>query len=459
MNEAALIWGGSLLLMGLTVGGYWASFRRRERLDHERLEEAVELGLQRPVGQFPYIDASRCIGCGACIDACPEGDVLGIVGGLAQVINGVRCIGIAACATACPVGAIEVGLGDVYGRADLPVLNEERETNISGIFIAGELGGLSLVRNAVNQGRDIAYGIAAREARGAGAGAAAATAAGYLDVAIVGAGPAGLSAALACVEKGLSYVVVEQQADFGGTIYQYPRRKLVHTQPVDLPLHGRLDKPEHSKEELLELFEGLVRRYDLAMRFGERVHETESTEHGYRLRTTAGEILARHVILATGRRGTPRKLGVPGEDLPKVMYQVRDAELYRKQRILCVGGGDSAVEAAMGLASQPGNEVTLSYRKDRFYRIKRKNQERIEEQLRRGSIKAVFNSTVSSIEPETVHLRRGDEEIVLDNDWVFVMIGGVPPFPLLRQIGIRFGDDLAVAASNNVGSTAHSPAP
>ncbi len=441
-------------MVGLIVGSYWISFRRRERLDHARLEEAVELGLQRPVGQFPYIDASRCIGCSACIDACPEGDVLGIVGGLAKVINGVRCIGIASCATACPVGAIEVGLGDVRGRADIPVLNEDRETNVPGIFIAGELGGLSLVRNAVDQGRDTAYGIAEGYACGGDVSVP-----GYVDVAIVGAGPAGLSAALASVEKGLSYVVIEQQADFGGTIYQYPRRKLVHTQPVDLPLHGRLDKPEHSKEELLELFEGLVRRYDLAMRFGERVLETESTEHGYRLRTTAGEHFARHVILATGRRGTPRKLGVPGEDLSKVMYQVRDAELYRKQRILCVGGGDSAVEAAMGLANQPGNEVTISYRKDRFYRIKRKNQERIEEHIRRGLVKALFSSTVVSIEGQVVRLRCGEEEVVLDNDWVFIMIGGVPPFPLLRKIGIRFGDDLVVAASNNGGNTAHSPAP
>lgn len=434
----AWIWWLTALFVASVFGVYVAAFRRRSHSDGKRLEEAASLGFDRPTGQYPYIDPRLCIGCGSCVAACPEGDVLGLVGGQAVVVNGVRCVGISACETACPVGAIEVGLGEVRGRADLPILESTLETNVPGLFVAGELGGLSLVRNAVGQGRQAARAIARRLEEERHVGPAP-----ERQLLIVGSGPAGLSAALTATQLGLDALVLEQEADLGGTILNYPRRKLVHTQPVEVPLHGRLDGPEHSKEELLELFGGLVERHELQIAFGARVRSVEGeAATGFTVRTDDRAFTARCVLLALGRRGSPRRLGVPGESLPKVMYQVRDAEEYRGSRILCVGGGDSAVEAAMGLASQPGNEVLLSYRKDRFARIKHRNRLRLDDHLARGSVRAVFESNVKEIRPEAVCLRTPSGDEWLPNDYVFIFAGGEPPYSLLRSAGVRFGDDL-----------------
>ncbi len=445
ISESLLIWGNALALTGAIVLGYMMNLRRRGRKDRERLEEARRLGIDTPKGQYPYINPDVCIGCGGCIRACPEGDVLGNVGGLATVVNGMRCIGIGQCVKACPLGGIELRVGSLKGRADVPVMDDERETNVPGVYVAGELGGLALIRNAVEQGRETVHSIAERlDDRPAPDD--------VLDLAIVGAGPSGLSAALAAEERRLSYVVLEQESDFGGTIFQYPRRKLTHTQPVELPLYGTLKRQEYTKEELLELFSGLIDQHQLELRLGERVMSLERTDHGtFQIRTANGVTpeggkrnthRARNVLLALGRRGTPRKLGVPGEELPKVMYQVRDAAQYRRCRVLCVGGGDSAIEAAMGLARQPGNRVAISYRKEQFFRIKKKNEERLAKLVKRGRIQLIMQSQVLEITESSVRLKTPDGETTLDNDFVFVLIGGIPPFKLLREFGIRFGDEV-----------------
>ena len=441
IDDPGLVWTGALSVCGAILTTYLWILRRRERYDRERLAEAARLGIDRPRGLFPYVDPNICIGCGGCVRACPEGDVLGIVGGLAVVVNGARCIGIGQCAEACPVGGIEIGLGDFRGRADVPVMDDDLQTNVPGVFIAGELGGLALIRNAVEQGRDVVRRIAGELAARPPGGEE-----GLVDLAIVGAGPAGLSAALAAREQGLSHLILEQEASFGGTVFHYPRRKLTHTQPVDLPLGDRLDKGEHRKEELLERFEGWVERHRLQLRFGERVVDVEGRGGHFLVRTAAASYRARFVLLALGRRGTPRKLRVPGEDLAKVMYQVRDAGLYRDLDILCVGGGDSAVEAAMGLAQQPGNRVTLSYRKEKLFRIKRKNQVRLEKMLAGGRLRTLMPSNVVEIGDKSVRLATAGGELSIDNDLVFVLIGGEPPFPLLKRIGIRFGDEVEGAA-------------
>lgn len=396
------------------------------------MEEAAELGITRPMGQYPFIDVSRCIGCGSCVAACPEGDVLGVVFGKAMIINGMRCVGHGYCEQACPVMAIEVGLGSVKEREDIPQLTEWLETNIPGLYIIGELSGLSLIRNAIQQGRraidHIALQLQSRTKSQAD----------ECDVIIVGFGPAGLSASLNCIHHGLSYMVLDQQ-DPGGTLRQYPNRKLVMTQDMEIPLYGKLKGGEYSKEHLLGIWEQVLQTYAIKLQTSSRVTAVRFEDNYFRVSTTQGEYLGNSVILALGRRGTPRKLNVPGEELAKVMYQLTDAQSYRNARILIVGGGDSAIEAAIGLARQKGNQVTISYRQEKFFRIKKKNQDRINELVEKHQIVPLFNSAVQFIDAHSVQVRVKDETVNLPNDYVFVFAGGDPPFKMLQEMGIEFG--------------------
>jgi ferredoxin len=218
--ESTVIWIMAITLVTLGVGGYYLRFRNQRSEDRKRLEQTRELGMDRAAGQYPLVDANACIGCATCVAACPEGDVLGIGMGKAVVINGARCIGHGKCAEACPVGAIQVGLGDITKRDDIPLLDEFNQTNVPGLWIAGELSGFALINNAVEQGRKVASRIAELASTEQGAGEQ------ECDLVVVGAGPAGMSAALVAQEKGLRCLVLDQQGA-GGTILQYPRRKLV----------------------------------------------------------------------------------------------------------------------------------------------------------------------------------------------------------------------------------------
>jgi thioredoxin reductase/NAD-dependent dihydropyrimidine dehydrogenase PreA subunit len=443
MSAEALQWCVAFVVAAAVVVPYAVGFRRRRHLDRARKEEASRLGIDRPTAQYPFVDAKRCIGCGACVDACPEGDVLGIVGGTATVVNGLRCVGHGRCEPACPVGAIEVGLGDLKSRHDVPLLDRWNETTVPGIYIAGELGGLALVKNAILQAQQVVERIAQRAAAGRRGGPPD-----VLDVVVVGAGPAGLAAAAAARARGLSHVVLEQEEDLGGTVFHYPRRKLVLAQAVDIPVWGRLEEAEYEKEALLEIFQELAERARLDIRFRERVTAIDREDGVLAVRTgTSGMARARSVVLALGRRGTPRKLGVAGEELPKVMYQLVDAESYRGRRVLIVGGGDSAVEAAIGLSRQPGNRVTLSYRREKLVRIKKKNEERFAALLAARRVEALFGSEVEEIRADAVRLKGPGGAVTVANDDVFVFAGGDPPFALLRQMGVRFGGDDAPAAA------------
>ncbi|HYI12046.1 MAG TPA: FAD-dependent oxidoreductase [Thermoanaerobaculia bacterium] len=426
--ESLLVWGAALAVSAGVIVPYAVRFRRRLAHDRARKSEASQLGIDKPAAQFPFIDPAHCIGCGACVRACPEGDVLGIVGGTAVVVNGLRCVGHARCEEACPVGAIEVGLGDLKSRADVPLLTDEYETTIPGIYIVGELGGLSLVRNAVKQGREVIRNLVRRPAGDT-----------MLDVVIVGAGPSGLSAAAEAAARGLTCVVLEKEESLGGSLLHYPRRKMVLLQPVEIAPGITLDRDEYAKEHLLELFETLVVQKGLDVRFGAAAEAIARDGDTFVIRTSRGEHRTRAVVLALGRRGTPRRLDIPGEELPKVMYRLMDAESYRNQRLLVVGGGDSAVEAAIGLALQPGNRVTLSYRREKLVRIKKKNEDAFAGLLAAGRIETLFNSQPVAITPDAVTLQAGDAQRDLPNDYVFVFAGGVPPFDLLKKCGIRMG--------------------
>ena len=436
-----LSWSLSLLVVVAIVVPYVLSFRKERKVGRERLAEATRLGTNRPVAQYPFIDAMRCIGCNSCVEACPEGDVLAVVGGTARVVNGLRCIGHGRCEIACPVGAIEVGLGDLKSREDIPLLDDfQQSLSVPGLFVAGELGGLALVRNAIAQAKTAVDRIAklAPAARRSGGGDA-------VDLVIVGSGPAGLAAAAAARQQGVSHLILEQEQDLGGTVLHYPRRKLVLVQAIEMPILGRIKENEYEKEHLLGMLQGLVEKAPLSVRFGEKVQDVQREGGLFAVRSTSGVTQARFVLLALGRRGTPRKLGVPGEELSKVMYRLVDAESYQNQRLLVVGGGDSAAEAALGLARQRGNRVTLSYRREKLVRIKKKNEDRITQLLANKRIDGLFSSEVDRITPGSVLVRTASGVREVPNDFVFVFAGGEPPFELLKKAGVRFGGKTAAA--------------
>ena len=422
-----------IYLIPLLVVVGWHVWRRRQaqaRVDRA-LAEAEASGANEPVSLHPVVNPTRCISSGACARACPE-KALGVVDGHPVLVNAAACIGHGACAAACPTQALALVFGTERRGVDIPEVGPDFQTNVPGVYIAGELGGMGLIRKAVEQGRQATAALAAQAAKAAPAD---------LDVVIVGAGPAGLSAGLAALHRKLRYVVVEQEDSLGGSIYHYPRNKIAMTAPAQLEGVGPMRLgTEVRKEKLLEFWNGVVQRTGLALRFGERFVGAERRADGtFTVRTSRAEYHGRTLLLALGRRGTPRKLGVPGEDLPKVVYRLVDAEQYRGRQVLVVGGGDSAIEAAVAVAEQPGTTVALSYRGEAFNRIKPANRERLRRSQEAGRIEVLLGSEVDHIDADAVHLRSSTRgELRRANDAVIVCAGGELPTALLQTLGVRF---------------------
>ena len=412
---------------------------RKHKNIEAKSREAAEKGKLRsdgPRAQHPHIDVTNCIGCAACTHVCPEGDVLAMIGGKAAIVNGYKCIGHSLCAEACPVGAITMVMATPNMGADMPYLTPEYETTIKNLFIVGELGGLALIKNAINQGRDCTDVITNRVS----ALGTRRSLPDVYDVLIVGAGPAGISASLRAIERKLNYLTVDE-GEMGGTVAKYPRQKLVMTSPVEFPTYGKFKKTELSKEELIAFWNKVLQRTDFRFHRGEKVEDIKKGEDNvFTIVTSKTQYRAHAVVLALGKSGSPRKLGVKGEDLPKVMYRLIEADHYVNKRILVVGGGDSAIEAAMGLGHQVGNEVTLSYRKEAFSRIKERNAQRIQESIRRGKVKVIFNSTPAEFKQNSVLLEVCGKTQELPNDYVWIFAGGEPPTAFLKKIGVGLGN-------------------
>ena len=408
----------------------WHVMRRR-RFERRSEEIREHTGRAEPASLHPVIN-QRCIGCASCVKACPEQEhhaILGIVRGRAELINPGDCIGHGACKTACPVEAITLVFGTERRGVDIPVLTPNFETTVPGIFVAGELGGMGLIRNALEQGRQ------AMEAICSSRGKASSSSGDMLDVLIVGAGPAGFAASLTAMAHGLRFATIEQES-LGGCVFQYPRGKLVMTAPATVPLVGKINFRQTSKEALLEFWKEAERKTGVKINYRERVEDITRESGGFVVKTSRAQYRARTVLLAIGRRGTPRKLNVPGEELPKVVYRLIDPEQYAGQRVLVVGGGDSALEAAASVAESGRGGVVLSYRGEAFDRAKARNRDRVQAAARSGSLQVMLQSNVKKIDREQVAIERGGEMLHMENDAVIVSAGGVLPSDFLRRVGI-----------------------
>jgi thioredoxin reductase (NADPH) len=433
--EKLFIYAIAIILCVVVVWIYILKKRRESRIVDEKIAKAKEEGLHEPISLHPYVDVNSCIQTGACISACPEKDILGIRNGKATIINAARCIGHGACFQACPTGAISLRIGTEKRGVELPHVDQNFETNVKGIFIAGELGGMGLIKNSVEQGRQAVENVIKSIKRNHKA---------QYDIIIVGAGPAGISASLTAKKHGLKFLLLEQDT-LGGTVFTFPRKKIIMTSPMDLPLFGKIRLYQTTKSELLDLWHTVLKKNEIVVTENTKVESITREEDIFRIETNNElSYTSSHVLLAIGRRGTPRKLNVEGEQLEKVAYRLLEPEEISGKNILVVGGGDSAVESALLLADN--NNVILSYRSEEFSRIKQLNNNALSVAINDRKLDVKLNTNLIKIEEDKIVLANSGtgEEAIYQNDIVYIFAGGELPSQFLSKAGIliekKFGE-------------------
>jgi dihydropyrimidine dehydrogenase (NAD+) subunit PreT len=434
-REWSVVFIGVAVLVALT---YLVARSREHRRARATLDEAVRMELHVPQSLHPVIDPDVCIGSGSCIQACPEGQILGLINGVATLVNASSCIGHGRCAAECPVSAIKLVFGSAERGVDLPEVDGSFETSRRGVYIVGELGGMGLIKNALTQGLQVGARVRASLGPSARHGDAE-----IVDMAIVGAGPAGIAAAVAARAAGLSYALLEQDT-VGGAIAHYPRQKVVMTEAVNLPFHGQFGRPFMAKEDLLAALERVIADAGIEIHERAKVISIDGEVDDFLVTSSRGVLRARRVVLAIGRRGTPRALGVPGDDLPKVTYRLIDPAQYEGKRVLVVGGGDSALEAAAMLAEQTSAEIGIVHRAPQFARGRALNKQKMEALRASGRVRAFMSSEVAAVEPAAVHLTTAGATRTIANDFVIACLGGEAPAQFLKTAGVdirrHFGD-------------------
>lgn len=384
------------------------------------------------------INDDRCVGCDACVDVCPT-DVLELISNKSRVVRFDDCIGCEQCALVCPTAALVMHpRGEEPPPVRAPALDDFYQA-APGLYLIGEAAGKPLVKNASNLGRAVVEHMIHEGLRPQRAMSD------EVDVAIVGSGPGGLAAALTCKARGLSYVVLEKDALVASTIASYPKGKHVMAEPYEVRCLGPLPVWDATKEELLAAWQKLLAERGIEVRTRHTVEAIQRLDDG-RFAVRAGNghatvaFRARRVVLAIGTRGTPRRLGVPGEQLHHVSPLLRDPALHGGQQALVVGGGDSAVEAALALSDYAAR-VTLSYRGKALSRCKARNRQALDAAIERGRVQVLFQSKVIEIREESVLLTVGDEQRELSSHHTFVCIGGNAPTRWLAELGVRFVDE------------------
>ncbi len=428
-----------LILMMITAYRHTKSKQSQARAT---LDDARAKNLSEPFSLHPKIDPNLCAGCGACVSACPEGEILRLVNNRAALVSPTKCVGHGECEAACPFDAITLVFGTKTRGKEIPRITSHYESNISGLYIAGELGGMGLIRNAVRQGRKAVEHAAAQLQR-----APSSVSADY-DMVIVGAGPAGIAAALAAKDRGLNYVCLEQD-QYGGTIANFPRQKIIMSQPAELPIVGQMKFPRHkvSKEELIARWEEIRSEQKLVVREHTKFLNLIKNDQIFELETSAGKITSRRVVLATGVRGSPRKLGVAGESLPKVTYNLIEPEQYHSQHVAVVGSGNSAAEAVDMLCKKGlGNTVSLLAVTAGFDRCNSTNEAKVRTAAAEGRVNLYFETKVEAIHPGYLDILVGGQRQILKNDFLFIFIGAELQTKFFNQLGIlvdkKFGEPL-----------------